>query len=133
MAKEIKNRRENILINEIPPEILDEATLSEDGFVKNTDYASGQTGGVIRVSAGNGSAVSSGILVGAVRSLDQYGSANVNTFICKGTLENVKTDVTARALVDIATAQITEPIAGTYTVKLTYDGAAWGVTIIQDT
>lgn len=108
--------------------------LSTLGFVKNTDYATGSTGGVIKIATAYGSSLTAtGQLYGSARTSEQYDSAIGALLICKGTLENVKTDITARSLCDIAAAQITAPASGTYTVKLTYDGTAWGVTIIQDT
>ena len=108
--------------------------LSTLGFVTNTDYATASTGGVVKVSGTYGAYVSgAGIIYPSVRTLAQYEGDQNTFFISKGTFENIKADITARALCDIADAQIATPVAGTYTVKLTYDGANWGVTITQDT
>lgn len=108
--------------------------LIESGFVTKTDYATADTGGVMKYSTALGSVVgSSGVLQGYPRTLESYTATSNNLIIAKGTLEAVKADYTARALVEIAQAQQTTPTAGTYTVKLTYDGTAWGVTITQDT
>lgn len=100
MAKQIKNRREDLYINEVPPEILDETTLSADGFVKNTDYASTTTGGVIKVQTAGGTSVSagSGVLISVERTAEQYSSGSRNMFISKGTFENVLLDVFAKLL-----------------------------------
>lgn len=147
-AWEVVNDRQNILTDKIPPKIFSleamvaagvvneenlAAYLEDNGYVKNTDIATTSDAGVVKVSVNYGSNTSQGFLCGATRTNQQYTSGTDLLLISKGTLENAKTDVTARALVDIAAAQITTPVAGTYTVKLTYDGAAWGVTIIQDT
>lgn len=109
--------------------------LIGSGFVTNTDYASADKGGVVKISSTYGLTISPtyGIVQGSGKTLEQYNSGAASLIVAKGTLENTKADVTARALVDIAAAQIATPVTGTYTVKLTYDGAAWGVTIIPDT
>ena len=144
-AWEVVNDRQNILTDKIPPKIyslealmaagiVTEEMLADGGYVKNTDYATPTAAGVVKVSGTYGAYVSgSGILYPAARTVQQYEGDQSTFFISKGTLENVKADVAARALVDIAAAQFPEATAGTYTVKLTYDGAAWGVTIVQDT
>lgn len=83
MAKQIKNRREDLYISNIPPEI-------PDGIVTNTDYASTDTAGVVKVSSSLGSAVStSGVLQGYTRTLTAYTSGSQALLISKGTLENV--------------------------------------------
>lgn len=148
-AWEVVNDRQNILTDKIPPKIFSieamiaagvvnetnlAAYLLANGYVKNTDYAGTTTAGVIKTNTGVGTQVNTNGLLNAVaRTVQQYGSDGVGLFIGKGTIEAIKEDLTARALVGIAEGQISTPVAGTYTVKLTYDGAAWGVTIIQDT
>lgn len=146
-AWEVVNDRQNILTDKIPPKIysleallaagiVTDEMLADGGYVKNTDYAGADTGtaGVLKYSTALGTVVSStGVLQGYPRTVESYTATSNNLVIAKGTLENVKEDITARALVNIAGAQITTPVAGTYTVKLTYDGTNWGVTIIQDT
>lgn len=93
MAKEIKNRRENILINEIPPEILDktslEAALSTDGFVKNTDYPSASIAGVIKLNPNRAVSHANGALQSTVVTAENYEAMNNAAFVSKGTLENV--------------------------------------------
>ena len=108
--------------------------LSTLGFVKNTDYAAYDSAGVIKIAPSSGSSVTSGgTLVGSVRTTEQYSAGTGTLIICKGTLENVKADITARALVDVAAAQFAEPTTGNYTVKLAYDGTNWDVIISKDT
>ena len=144
-AWQVVNRRQDVYADKFPPKIysvdaliaagvMTDETLEDAGYVKNTDYATNSTGGVIKASTGNGLAVSgTGQLAGNTFTATGYGSSAGGAIICKGTLENIKEDLSARALVGIASAQFPEATVGTYTVKLTYDGAAWGVTIIQDT
>ena len=99
MAKQIKNRREDLYINEVPPEILDETTLSADGFVKNTDYASSTTAGVIKIAPSSGTTITSGgTIQGSVRTVEQYVSAATSLIISKGTLENVLVEILAQTL-----------------------------------
>lgn len=105
MAKEVKNRRENLFINENPPEVLGisdiETKISTDGFVKNTDYASTTATGVIKVQTSAGSAVSGGgALISVERTSEQYDASARNMFISKGTLENVILGVFAKLLRD---------------------------------
>ena len=70
--------------------LVSETDLAD--YVKNTDYASGTVGGVIKSSANYGTQVaSSGILYGNTRTYAQYNDGNSNVLICKGTLENVIT------------------------------------------
>lgn len=119
MAMEIKNRRENILINSIPPEILTaeqaadaaleavadagyltEETAATAGFVKNTDYATGDVAGVIKYNNTTGTTVnSSGVLTGITRTEAQYNSGGNGTIICKGTLENIIATLVKRELI----------------------------------
>lgn len=123
MAKEIKNRRENILINEIPPEILDETKLSADGFVKNTDYASASAGGVLRISTSYGVAVAStGNLTAATRTADQYATAPGTLIIGKGTLENIIASLITNMFVSEADPE------GDAT-----DGTKWNFTLYKQT
>lgn len=137
VAKQFNNRRQPILINAIDPEILTEAKLTADGYVKNTDYATSSTGGVIRTSAGNGSQMGSGgILVPSVRTAEQYESASPNTFIGKGTLENVKDKITSGGLATFADSLAPDAAVGTVFTDLTLvkgsDGA-WTVTFLTIT
>lgn len=65
-------------------------------YVKNTDYASASTGGVIKKNAGYGTDVSSGFLTSNTRTYAEYTSGVNQLFISKGTLENV---ITGKGLV----------------------------------
>lgn len=113
MARQIKNRREDLYINDVPPEILDETTLSADGFVKNTDYA-GTDGGVIKVGNTYGtSTTGSGALVAVTRTNEQYASAGSNLFIGKGTLENIKFSLVLSVLNELANTAAPEAADGT--------------------
>lgn len=126
MAKEIKNRRENILINEIPPEILTESKLSADGFVKNTDYPTSTTAGVFKIGISYGVAVtSSGHLSASTRTAEQYATAPATLLIGKGTLENVIGPLITKAIADMCGALDSDGVGTTYTmqcVEKTADG-----------
>lgn len=95
MAKEVKNRRENLFINENPPEVFGisdiEAKISTDGFVKNTDYPTNTKSGVLKLTANTYGvrASADGQLYGAPFTLAQYNSGSGNLFVTKTTLENV--------------------------------------------
>lgn len=116
---EVKNRREDLFINEVPPEILTEEaavdaaldavadvgyltdeTAAAAGYVKNTDYATADVGGVIKFSQQFGTTVnSSGVLTGITRSEPQYTSGSNGLFVCKGTLENIIAALVKRELI----------------------------------
>lgn len=91
VSKQFNNRRQPVLINAIDPEILTEEKLSADGYVKNTDYATGTTGGVVKVANSSGLSITSqGTLQAAVRTAQQYDDGAGTLVIGKGTLENIK-------------------------------------------
>lgn len=73
-----------------------------DNYVKNTDYATSDTGGVVKANTFYGLDMYNGTLLGVVKTYAQYQSENDNAFISKGTLENVITgkDLTTKAYVD---------------------------------
>lgn len=97
--KQIMNRRQGVLINNIDPEILTEAKLSADGYVRNTDYAGADTAGVVKVTASNGAYISTaGALGAASRTAAQYETANNTMIIGKGTLENIKLSIVLSVL-----------------------------------
>lgn len=61
-------------------------------YVKNTDYATTSTGGVVKVSASLGTSMrATGVIQSSVRTYAEYTSSENTTFISKGTLENVLT------------------------------------------
>ena len=62
-------------------------------YVTNTDYATPNVGGVIKVANGDyGLTVDEGALKGTVRTVSQYESMSSKGLVCKGTLENVLAD-----------------------------------------
>ncbi len=61
------------------------------GYVKNTDYASSSTGGVIKTASSKATNVSSGVLQADTKTYSDYTSGGNDMFIGKGTLENVLT------------------------------------------
>lgn len=77
-----------------------DTTLTD--YVKNTDYATSSTGGVVKISQNYGLRVSNGTLVGYGVNYTDYGNALSQLVIDKATLENVITgkDLTTKAYVD---------------------------------
>lgn len=77
--------------------------LKNKGFLTSTDYASATVGGVIKISSSYGSNITSaGNLIGSERTLVQYNSAQNTMIMSKGTLENVKEQLTTKALAALA-------------------------------
>lgn len=104
--------------------------LSTAGFVKNTDYASGDTGGVVKTSASYGTAISAGgAFYGSTRTESQYNSATSATLICKGTLENVIAGLVKRELIAALGGTDSDPAATTLTAwKATKGADGWTIT-----
>lgn len=73
--------------------------------VGNTDYATSDTGGVIKVATSRALTVSDGYLYALTKTLDNYATSADNTFIGKGTLENIKEDLVARAIENTVNTQ----------------------------
>ena len=74
--------------------LLDDKADTEDipdltDYVKNTDYASADKGGVVKTSANYGTEMLSGTLRGNIKTYAQYLNFYDKGFISKGTLENV--------------------------------------------
>lgn len=73
-------------------------------YVKNTDYATSDKGGVVKSSPYYGILIStsSGDIYGVTKTYSEYLTMHNNSFISKGTLENVITgkDLTTKAYVD---------------------------------
>lgn len=85
MGKEILNRRQNILADSIPPEIVDTSA-----FVKDTDYATGTKGGTVKVDSTYAIELTSGGKLKAKEiTAAGYSEANDAAFISKATLDNV--------------------------------------------
>lgn len=79
------------LIKDIPTKVSD--LENDENYVKNTDYATTNIGGVFKINIPTyGTAISSdGILYSPTRTLEQYNNLGNSGFISKGTLENVIT------------------------------------------
>ena len=70
-------------------------------YVKNTDYATSSTAGVLKTSTPNGFDVSqNGVPICTSKALSTYNYATDNIFIGKGTLENIKNDLVKRAVTE---------------------------------
>ena len=136
---EIKNKREDLYASELPPKILSEDDVEEiagdAGFVKNTDYASTNTGGVIKISATYGTAISNGgALYGVTKTAEQYGTADNRVFINKGTLENVIQALVKRELIALLGGVDTDETGTTLTdwfAERTADG--WNIAAVKAT
>ena len=75
---------------------LEESDLAD--YVKNTDYATANVGGTIKISSDYNLAVrSNGLLRGLTINYNSYDSSNIDGLISKGTLENV---ITGKQLVN---------------------------------
>lgn len=61
-------------------------------YVKNTDYATGEKGGVVKVNSNSATVNENGYLEAQTITQDQYDKAYDSEFISKGTLENIKND-----------------------------------------
>lgn len=111
-AWEVVNDRQNILTDKIPPKIyslealmaagiVTEESLAEAGYVKNTDYASALVGGVVKLPTSRGLAIeSNGSMYTSTFTLANYNTTGSGTFIGKGTLENIRTDLFKRSIID---------------------------------
>lgn len=149
---EVKNRRENLFINEVPPEVLtaddveDAAleavadagyltveTAATAGFVKNTDYASSSTAGVVKVSSQRATSVSaSGLLQATTLTGTSYNDLNQYGFIAKGTLEGVIGSLVKRELIALLGGADTDAVGTTLTgwfAERTADG--WNVVAVK--
>lgn len=69
-------------------EKIGDTEIDLTGYVKNTNYASNSTGGVIKTGS-NAISINGGFLVADTRTYSNYTSAGNGIFISKGTLENV--------------------------------------------
>jgi len=68
-----------------------ENVITGKGLVKNTDYASSSTGGVVKVNSNYGTTMTNGYIIGDERSYAGYSQMSNYGLIGKGTLENVIT------------------------------------------
>ena len=86
-------------------------------YVKFTDYASVNKGGVIKTNSYYGTQVgASGSLYGCVETIESLATRNNQAFISKGTLENIKNDLVKRAITenDIELTDTEKQIARTW-------------------
>lgn len=79
-------------------EFLGTTAVDLTDYVKNTDYPTTTNAGVVKVANTNGVYVNSGQLVASIATLDQYQVRATNSFISKGTLENVLTQYSKTVL-----------------------------------
>ncbi len=68
-----------------------ENVITGKGLVSNTDYASSSTGGVVKIDAYAITKNTNGNLMSNIYNYSTYSTASDNSFISKGTLENVLT------------------------------------------
>lgn len=75
---------------------------SLDGYVKDTDYATRTTGGVVKINETFGLYIdpTSGTVTGTISTLNAYNSTNQYVVISKGTLENIKDDYIKRGVTE---------------------------------
>jgi len=100
LGKVVPEKGVDYYTEEDKQEIIDETTqkveedLNLDDYVKNTDYARNNKGGVIKVSNTNYAITinNDGEIYAASRTYEQYNDLGNNAFIGKGTLENVLTE-----------------------------------------
>ena len=68
-------------------------------FVKNTDYATADEAGVIKISSAFATVLNTtGVLRANALSLTGYNNSSVSTFVSKGTLENIKYDIVKQGI-----------------------------------
>lgn len=80
-------------------ELIGTTAVDLTNYVKNTNYATSTTAGVIKTAPVYGTQTdSTGRLLGSIQSLDQYNSFTNNGLVSKGTLENVKNDYVKRGI-----------------------------------
>lgn len=80
---------------------LNSGVTAEDvaSFVKNTDYATADNAGVIKISSAFATVLNTtGVLRANALSLTGYNNSSVSTFVSKGTLENIKDDYVKRGI-----------------------------------
>ena len=85
----------NITLVQSDDNLTINSTADLTGYVKNTDYATASTGGVIKTSPSNygvNVSTTSGAMYGTVFTYAEYPNKSDAMFISKGTLENVLTN-----------------------------------------
>lgn len=108
---------------------LTSSDASAAGFIKNTDYATGTTGGVVKVANSSGMSITTqGTLQAAVRTEQQYNDAAGTLVMGKGTLDNIKSPLVISALASLADADGTAA-TGTKWDTLVLEKTADGYTL----
>ena len=79
-------------------ELIGNTQVDLTDYVKNTDYATGTVGGVVKVTGNHGLAVYQGMLLGSAKTLNSYDASADNLVVAKGTLENIKNNLVKRAV-----------------------------------
>jgi hypothetical protein len=80
---------------------LKEEIPSLDGYVKDTDYATTTTSGVVKLGSTTfGVTQYNGYLQGYTVNLENYNKAGKPFIVCKGTLENIKDDYVKRGITE---------------------------------
>lgn len=82
-------------------EFIGSTAVDLTDYVKNTDYAQGAVGGVVKASSYYACGTNAtGFLLAATRPLSDYANMDNSAFIGKGTLENVKNNLVKRAVTE---------------------------------
>ena len=130
---EVKNRRENVLIDGHPPKVLTPSNISKEGFVKNTDYATVSKGGVLKIDSTLGVKVVSGKLSGNTRTPEMIGTDPEETIICKGTLVNLLPMIIDAVLISSFENSVHPPDTSlSYIPTVTYVGDKWVVEWVSE-
>lgn len=87
-----------------------ENVIAGKGLVKDTDYATNNKGGVIRVADWANLLISNGVIFPRILTKNQYESADAVSFVNKGTLENVLTQYTKSDTVKNIVVTTEEPV-----------------------
>ena len=88
-------------------ELIGSTKVDLTGYVKNTDYATTTTAGVIKINTTYAITLNSqeGYLYALPKALSGYSRLPDSGFIAKGTLENIKEDLVARATANAVTTE----------------------------
>lgn len=84
---------------------LETQEVNLTNYVKNTDYATSSVGGVIKSGGAGHTSMSNGVLIGESLTYANYNNVSNNSFISKGTLENVITGKQLVSQTDLSSKQ----------------------------
>lgn len=102
--------------------------LSTLGFVKNTDYASASTAGVVKINDSYGFGISeTGEIRGLNATLTQYNNSPDYRIINKGTMRSIRSAVVTDGMLDYARAQIVAQANDVYAIRMRFDGTNWQI------